>query len=38
MVYGFIKQSGGHLRLESELERGTTISLLLPKASRVEAG
>ena len=31
MVYGFVKQSGGHLRLESELGRGTTVRLYLPR-------
>ncbi|WP_375383576.1 ATP-binding protein [uncultured Sphingomonas sp.] len=31
MVYGFVKQSGGHLRIESSLGRGTTVTLYLPK-------
>jgi PAS domain S-box-containing protein len=31
MVYGFIKQSQGHIRIESELGRGTTIRLHLPR-------
>ena len=31
MVYGFVKQSGGHLRLESALGRGTTVRLYLPR-------
>lgn len=30
MVYGFIRQSGGYLRLESAPGQGTTISMLLP--------
>ncbi len=30
-VYGFIKQSGGHVRLESEPDRGTTVRLYLPR-------
>lgn len=30
MVYGFIKQSNGHVRLTSELGRGTTFRLYLP--------
>jgi PAS domain S-box-containing protein len=33
MVYGFIKQSGGTVRLYSELDYGTTVSLYLPLAS-----
>ncbi len=31
MVYGFVKQSGGHLRIESSLGRGTTVTLYLPR-------
>ena len=31
MVYGFVKQSGGHLRIESSLGRGTTVNLYLPR-------
>lgn len=30
MVYGFIKQSGGHVSIYSELDKGTTIRLYLP--------
>ncbi|MGP1257102.1 MAG: PAS domain S-box protein [Kiloniellales bacterium] len=30
MVYGFMKQSGGHVRIYSEVGRGTTVSLYLP--------
>jgi PAS domain S-box-containing protein len=31
-VYGFVRQSGGSVRLQSELQRGTTITILLPRA------
>lgn len=30
-VYGFIKQSGGHVRIYSESEQGTTVRLYLPR-------
>jgi PAS domain S-box-containing protein len=32
MVYGFVKQSGGHIELESSLGAGTEITLFLPRA------
>jgi PAS domain S-box-containing protein len=32
VIYGFIKQSRGHLRISSEVGRGTTVNLYLPKA------
>ncbi|MGE0667504.1 MAG: ATP-binding protein [Sphingomonadales bacterium] len=33
MVYGFIKQSGGNVRIYSEVGSGTTITLLIPRAA-----
>jgi len=30
MVYGFLKQSGGHVEIESALNKGTTVRLYLP--------
>lgn len=39
MVYGFIKQSDGAIRIESEVGRGTTVYLYLPRSNqKVEAG
>jgi PAS domain S-box-containing protein len=37
MVYGFIKQSGGHVSLSSELGHGTCFRLFLPR-DRSDAG
>jgi PAS domain S-box-containing protein len=37
MVYGFIKQSGGHVSIDSTLGQGTTVELFLPLAG-VPAG
>lgn len=31
MVYGFIRQSDGHVKIASEPGRGTTVTLLLPR-------
>jgi len=35
MVYGFAKQSGGHVKLCSEVGSGTTVKLYLPRADVV---
>ena len=38
MVYGIIRQFGGHTRVQSEVGRGTTVRLYLPRVSEaVEA-
>jgi PAS domain S-box-containing protein len=34
MVYGFIRQSGGHVSLSSEPGRGTTVRMYLPREGR----
>jgi PAS domain S-box-containing protein len=31
MVYGFVRQSGGHVEIESEVGRGTTVQIVLPR-------
>jgi PAS domain S-box-containing protein len=36
MVFGFAKQSRGHVRIESELGRGTTVRLYLPRHDQAE--
>jgi CheY-like chemotaxis protein len=32
MVYGFVKQSGGHARIQSEVGNGTVVRLYMPRA------
>ncbi len=38
MVYGFIKQSGGHVKIYSESGIGTAVRLYLPQASALSDG
>jgi PAS domain S-box-containing protein len=33
MIYGFVRQSGGHVRIYSELGHGTVVTLYLPRST-----
>jgi CheY-like chemotaxis protein len=33
-VYGFVKQSGGHVKIYSEVQQGTTIKMYFPRFAR----
>jgi PAS domain S-box-containing protein len=33
MVFGFVKQTGGHLKIYSEVDHGTSVKIYLPRAT-----
>jgi signal transduction histidine kinase/CheY-like chemotaxis protein len=36
MVHGFVKQTGGHVRIYSEVNEGTTVKIYLPRLNQAE--
>jgi PAS domain S-box-containing protein len=37
-VYGFVKQSGGHVKIYSESDQGTTVKIYLPRMHAADVG
>ena len=38
MAYGFVKQTGGHFKIYTEVGHGTTIKMYFPRSYKAEAG
>jgi PAS domain S-box-containing protein len=36
MVYGFVKQSHGHIQIDSQVDQGTTVKIFLPRSRQAE--
>jgi len=37
MVYGFVRRSGGHVKAYSEVDKGTTVTIFIPRAREESA-
>lgn len=37
MVYGFVQRSGGHIRISTEIDKGTDFHMYLPRAKKISS-